>query len=42
MGGQYKTDDKETGYEGVDSTSVAQDRDQWWAPVNTVIKAADP
>jgi len=25
------------GYEGVDLMHLVQDRDQWWAPVNTVM-----
>jgi hypothetical protein len=28
---------RETGSEGVDWMHVAQDRIQWWAPVNTVM-----
>jgi len=27
----------ETGWEGVDWMQLAQDKDQWWALVNTVI-----
>jgi hypothetical protein len=32
-----KLDLRETGLEGVDLINVAQDRDQWWAVVNTVM-----
>jgi hypothetical protein len=28
---------RETGWEGVDCIHLAQDRDQWWALVNTVL-----
>jgi len=29
---------RKIGWEGVDCIHLAQDRDQWWALVNTVIK----
>jgi len=32
-----KTDLKETGCEDVDWNQLAQNRDQWWVPVNTVM-----
>jgi hypothetical protein len=31
-----------TGWEGVDWVHLAQDRDQWWAVVNTVMKLQVP
>jgi hypothetical protein len=37
MGGNIKMDIKETGWEDVDWIHLAQDRDLWWALVNTVI-----
>jgi len=35
--GSIKTDIGEIGWEGVDWMHLAQDRDQWRAPVNTVL-----
>jgi hypothetical protein len=32
-----KMDLREIGWDGVDWIDVAQDRDQWWAVVNTVL-----
>jgi hypothetical protein len=37
-----KMDLRETGWDGVDWTDVAQDRDQWRAPVNTVMNLRVP
>jgi hypothetical protein len=41
----YKSDPKQTGFEGVKWPAVAVDRYQWWSLVNTVmtdqIKAKD-
>jgi len=33
-----KMDLQEVGYDGVDWTDLAQDRDRWWAIVNEVMK----
>jgi hypothetical protein len=33
---------REIGWEGVDWLHVAQDRNQWWAAVNTVMKLRVP
>jgi hypothetical protein len=33
---------KETGQDGVDSTHLAQDRDQWCTPANMVMKLQVP
>jgi len=33
---------KETEYEGLDCNDVAQDRDQWWDPLNKVTKLGIP
>jgi hypothetical protein len=32
-----KIDLRETGWDGMDWIDLAQDRDQWWALVNTVM-----
>jgi hypothetical protein len=37
-----KIDLREKGWGGMDWTDLAQDRDQWWALVNTVINLRDP
>jgi hypothetical protein len=37
-----KMDLRETGWEGVDKTHLAQDRDQFWAFVNMVINFLVP
>jgi hypothetical protein len=33
---------RETGWDGMDCTDVTQDRDQWWALVNTVLNFRIP
>jgi hypothetical protein len=35
-------DPREIGWEDVDWMHLAQDRDQWWAVVNTVMNIRDP
>jgi len=37
-----KIDLRETEWEGVDWIDLAQDRDQWWAHVNTVMNLCVP
>jgi hypothetical protein len=37
-----KIDFRETGWDGVDWVDLAQDRDQWWALVNTVMNLRVP
>jgi hypothetical protein len=37
-----KMDHSEIGLEGVDWVHLAQDRDQWWALVNTVLNLPGP
>jgi hypothetical protein len=36
------TDLRKTGWEGVDRIHLAQDRDHWWAVVNTVMNLRVP
>jgi hypothetical protein len=38
----FRMDLKEIGSEVVDWVQPAQDRDQWWAPVNIVMNLRDP
>jgi hypothetical protein len=40
--GNIIIDHREMGWEGVDWIHVAQDRDQWWTVVNTVINLRVP
>jgi len=35
--GNIKMDLKEMGWEGMDRTALAQDRDSWWSLVNAVM-----
>jgi hypothetical protein len=37
-----KTDLREIGWNGMDQIDLAQDRDQWRAPVNTVMNLRGP
>jgi hypothetical protein len=37
-----KTDLRDTGWDGMDCINLAQDRDQWRTPVNTVMKLQVP
>jgi hypothetical protein len=37
-----KRDLRETDWDGIDWIDLAQDRDQWRAPVNTVMNFRDP
>jgi hypothetical protein len=37
LGDTIRMDVREIGWEGVDWIHVAQDRDQWWGVVNTVM-----
>jgi hypothetical protein len=38
----FKMDHRETGWGGMDWIDLAQDRDQWWTPVNTVMNLQVP
>jgi hypothetical protein len=40
--GNITLDIREIWYEGVDWTHLAQDRNQWWAVVNTVMNLRVP
>jgi hypothetical protein len=40
--GYIKVDFRERAWDGMDSINLAQDRDQWWAIVNTVINLRVP
>jgi hypothetical protein len=40
--GNIRMDLREIGLEGVDWMHLAQDRDQWWAVVNTVMNLQFP
>jgi hypothetical protein len=42
VGGNIKINLKETGWGGMDWIHLAQDRDQWWALVNTVMNLRVP
>jgi hypothetical protein len=37
-----KMDLREIGWDGVNLIDISQDRDQWWALVNTVLKFRVP
>jgi hypothetical protein len=39
---KIKMDMKEVGWEAVDWTNLARDRDQWWAVLNTVMNLRFP
>jgi hypothetical protein len=41
-GKNFGMDLRETGWEGVDWMHLAQDRDQWWAVLNTVMNLQVP
>jgi hypothetical protein len=40
--GSIKMDLREIGWDGMDWIDLAQDRDQWWALVNTVMNLPVP
>jgi hypothetical protein len=40
--GNIRLDHEEIGWEGVDCIHVAQDRDQWWAILKTVMNLQVP
>jgi hypothetical protein len=42
MEDNIKMDLKDIGWEGVDWINLAQDRHQWWIPVNTVMNLQVP
>jgi hypothetical protein len=42
VGDNIKMDLRETGWDVVDWIDMAQDRDQWWALVNTVLNLRVP